>query len=428
MSILSWEEFRERSIWEYELKIDPADLKLGHFVRLMSIPWEETNFPLQGVLVDSFDTKRWFQAHCDWVVIDLDRSTTQYRPAHFARHGLEKAGQHVASEAIHLLRRSNIDRETLQSASSDYGKLDEQAERLIRDLIDDREIDAAGAGRVVEELADGLNKNVAALVWLSRIKQRDRYTAQHCINVAILCMGVAASLDWSREDIEMAGLAGLLHDLGKMRLDLDILNKPGRLTPEEFEHVKQHTVYGRDMLRPDRTIPEKVVEAALTHHERPDGQGYPHGLSGEQISPLARLVAIIDAYDAITSNRVYDPARSHHEALGILWKNRETQFDKELVESLTQFMGWVTPGTLVRLSNDELAIVLEAPSTRGFLPLVRLLYPENGAYRMGQELDLAGQRAAGVVNPVRVAEVLPDGYADIDVRDLSEQLSGLIPD
>lgn len=421
MTIQSWEEFRERSIWEYELKIHPADLKLGHFVRQLSIPWESTNFPLQGFMLETFERKKWLQEHCDWVVIDMDRSANPWRPATYARHGLSSTGTGAAS--MDLLRRSQINHDTIQGALKTYRRLDEQTEALLVGISDDGPIDVAQASHAVSELADGLEKNIAALVWLTRIKQKDRYTAQHCINVAILAMGLAVSLGWSRQDVEMAGLAGLLHDVGKMRLDLDILNKTGRLTPEEFEHVKQHAQFGHDMVVAETPVPFAVAMAMLCHHERPDGTGYPKGLSGDQIIPMARLISVVDAYDAITSTRVYDPARSHHQALGILWKNRAKQFDKEMVEGLTQFLGWVTPGTLVQLSDRRLAIVMEAPSTRGFLPLVRLVESTDNGCRLGEELDLAGQREAGIRHPIRIAEVLPDGHDGIDIRQLTDGLT-----
>lgn len=423
VSILSWEEFRERSLWEYELKICPADVKLGHFVRQLSIPWERTDFPLQGMLIDTFEKKKWLQDHCDWVIIDLDRSPNQHRPAAYARHGPNFSAGHVNNHAVDLLRRTSIDRKTLSAAVNTYRRLDQQAESLIQTLSADADIDTQKARGVIGEMAESIDENLAALVWLSRIKQRDRYTAQHCINVAILSMGLAASLGWGQREMEMAGLAGLLHDLGKMRVDTSILNKNGRLTPDEFEQVKRHTVFGYKMLRAEAAIPEDVAMAVLTHHERPDGAGYPQGLDADRISPLSRVISIIDAYDAITSHRVYDPARSHHEALGILWKNRGSQFDRQFVEALTSFMGWVTPGTLVRLSNDDLAVVMESPSTRGFLPLVRIVRKDEDGLRLGKELDLAGQRAAGVSNPLRVADVLPDGHAGIDVRELTAQLT-----
>ena len=423
VNIQSWEEFRERSIWEYELKISPADLKLGHFVRRLSIPWEKTDFPLQGMMVDSFEKKKWLQEHCDWVIIDLDRSPNPYRPAVYARHGRDHDTHGIEGPALHLLRTASIGQETLSAAIGNYQKLDQQAESLIERLSADAEIDMQQARSVVDEMADGLEENLAALVWLSRIKQRDRYTAQHCINVAILSMGMAASLGWGRRDVEMAGLAGLLHDLGKMRVDKEVLNKNGRLTSDEYEQVKRHTTLGYDMLRKEKAIPDEVARAVLGHHERPDGAGYPQGLTGEQIAPLTRVISIIDAYDAITSHRVYDPARSHHQALGILWKNRGSQFDRKFVECLTSFMGWVTPGTLVRLSNDDLAVVMESPSIRGFLPLVRTIRNDEKGLHLGPELDLAGQRAAGVSNPLRVSEVLPDSHAGIDMRELTAQLT-----
>ncbi len=421
MTIQSWEEFQERSIWEYELKIHPADLKLGHFVRQLSIPWERTHFPLQGFMLETFERKKWIQEHCDWVVIDMDRSANPWRPATYARHGLSSS--EAGSARVDLLRRGQVDQDTIRDALKTYRRLDDQAESLLATINDGTPIDIAEASRAVGELADGMEKNIAALVWLTRIKQKDRYTAQHCINVAILAMGLAVSLGWSRDDIEMAGLAGLLHDVGKMRLDLEILNKTGRLTAEEFEHVKQHAQFGHDMVTAETPVPFPVAMAVLCHHERPDGTGYPKGLSGDQTIPMARLISVVDAYDAITSNRVYDPARSHHQALGILWKNRDRQFDKAMVEGLTQFLGWVTPGTLVRLSDHRLAMVMEAPSTRGFLPLVRLVEFNDDHCQLGEELDLARQREARIRNPVRIAEVLPDGHDGIDMRQLTDSMT-----
>lgn len=400
----------------YQSRIEPSDLQIGHFVTRLDIPWSETRFPLQGVLVDTARKKRWMQEHCAWVVVCQERSSNKWLPA---RRKPVAPGTGGTGPAKRLALGGEVNAETLERALEIYGSLDTRIHDLAEQFRLGERIDVDSAHSVVSELAGVLEHHAAALVWLTRIKERDDYTARHCINASILSIGLAHALEWDQRKIEHAGLAGLLHDLGKLRIDPDILNKPGRLTPDEYEVIKTHTTIGYELLREEGGLPRPVILAVLHHHERPDGQGYPHGLSGGAIPPLARLVGIVDAYDAITSERVYDPARSHHDALGILWKQRNRQFDGPMVEAFTQYLGWVTPGTLVRLTSGELGLVLHAREGRGLLPLVRLLEADEAGYRLGATLDLSRQRPETGDAPVRVAEVLPDGHEGVDIRLLS---------
>jgi len=401
----------------YESRIDPSDLQIGHFVTRLDIPWSETRFPLQGVLVDNGRKKRWMKEHCAWVVICRERSPNKWLPARRTPVAPQSGG---AGPVRRLALGGEVNAETLERALEIYGSLDSRIHDLAEQFRLGKRIEVDSAQTVVSELAGVLEHHAAALVWLTRIKERDDYTARHCINASILSIGLSHALEWDRRRIEHAGLAGLLHDLGKLRIDPEILNKPARLTPEEYEIIKTHTTIGYELLSEEGGLPQPVMEAVLHHHERPDGQGYPHGLSRGAIPPLARLVGIVDAYDAITSERVYDPARSHHDALGILWKQRNRQFDGPMVEAFTQYLGWVTPGTLVRLTSGELGLVLHAREGRGLLPLVRLLEAQADGYELGATLDLSRQRPETGDAPVRVAEVLPDGHEGVDVRLLSQ--------
>jgi HD-GYP domain-containing protein (c-di-GMP phosphodiesterase class II) len=237
-------------------------------------------------------------------------------------------------------------------------------------------------------------------------------------------MGLAQALGWNAEQVEQAGMAGMLHDLGKLKLDLRILNKPGRLTPEEYEHVKQHARFGFEMLQQESEIDPEVAQAVLEHHERPDGRGYPHGLSGGEQQALSALITVVDAYDAITSRRPYSPPRSHHEALGILWKERGRQFSGEMVEALIQFLGWITPGTLVRLTSEQYAVVLTASHEHRLWPRVRLLEADGDHLVPAERIDLAEHNRKFPDQPIRVAEVLPAAALDIDLHRLLQQEGG----
>lgn len=414
-------EAQRELLWDNEVLIEPAHLQEGHFVSRLDRPWIGTPFPLEGVRIADADQLDWLRRECGWVVVDLLRSDARFRPVRerarpWQRFGASSRGYLSDEQAsINVLRRARLDHEVVSQSMDMHGLLHSQADSLIDTIASGRRIQADQAREHVSRIADDLEKNAAAMVWLTRIKQADAYTAQHCVNVAILAMGLAQAMEWPRDQIEFAGLAGMLHDLGKMKLEPAILNKAGRLSRAEYDHVKHHPRFGYFMLKGDANIHPAVAQAVLEHHERPDGGGYPHGRRGDSLQPLSALVSVVDAYDAITSRRPYSAPRSHHEALGILWKQRDRQFDAGMVEALIQFLGWITPGTLVRLTTGKHAIVLRASHEHRLWPIVRLLEPAADDWRIGRRMDLAAHNMEHPKQPVRVAEVLPDGALGLDL-------------
>src|SRR6056297_308202 len=417
-------------LWENEVLIEPAHLQFGHFVSRMDRPWIDTPFSLEGVLLVKQKQLDWFRQHCDWVIVDLLRSENRFRPPrrrYYSATGRRQEWSGYLSDeqaAINVLRRAKLDREIVSESVEMHSLLRSQAEALVENISHTGRIDSRRARQSVSSIADSLENNIAAMVWLTRIKQADEYTAQHCVNVAILSMGLAQALEWQQDQIELAGLAGMLHDLGKTKLDKTILNKPGRLSDDEYDHVKQHSRFGYLMLREDKEVHPEVSQAVLEHHERPDGSGYPNGRDRTSLQPMSALISVVDAYDAITSKRPYSSARSHHEALGILWKQRNKQFDAGMVETLIQFLGWITPGTVVRLSTGQYAIVLRASQKHRLWPLVRLLEPLGEGYRVTTWVDLAEHNESKPERPIRVAEVLPDDALEIELRAVLKEEGG----
>lgn len=409
-------------LWDYQACIEPAQLAIGHFVARLDRPWGDSPFAMQGVMVSDSSIRAWMTTHCAWVVIDLKRSENKTRPPELTGVGAGGTAFDQLEHPRNVLRQYRINRRSMRTALSHYGVLGRQTRRFLNACAAGQSLDIQAAEAAIHSLAETLEHNLAALVWLTRIKQQDDYTAEHCINVAVLAMGLAYALEWPREEIELAGMAGLLHDLGKMRVDSAILNKPGRLTPDEYEHLKTHTTLGYELLRRDPDVPAPVTQVVLDHHERPDGQGYPNARAAHEVGPLSSLVAVVDSYDAITSNRVYDAARSHHEALGILWRQRDKQFDATLVEAFIQFMGWVTPGTLVRLSTGDIAVVIQANHGRRLKPVVRLLVPDGDGYHPGDEWNLAELAPSEGEPWIRIRDVLPDGAEGVDLRALTARL------
>jgi len=407
-------------LFESECAVDPTELQVGHFVSRLDRPWRESPFPLEGVMILSDDTKSWFAENCGWVVIDLLRSRNGYRPPS-ARTYRPRSHAHEPHNAdpnapVNMLRRARLTEESVSEAVDCHDLLYRQAAMLIASLKQSGRLDAEQARLGLRKIASSLESNIAAMVWLTRIKHADEQIAEHSVNTAILAMGLARSLEWSDKDVERAGLAGLLHDLGKLKLDQATVNKSGDLTEEEMEHVRSHSRVGYELLRDDDQIHPDVARAVLEHHERPDGKGYPDGKFAGAILPMAALVSVVNAYDAMTSNWLSQPAISHHEALGVQWRQRDHKFDAGMVEKLIQFLGWVTPGILVRLSSGDFAVVLQASHEHRLWPLVRILRRENEHYVSAERVDLAHQPMPEGKPVLKIQAVLPDGAIEVDLN------------
>jgi response regulator RpfG family c-di-GMP phosphodiesterase len=287
-------------------------------------------------------------------------------------------------------------------------------------------INAGDASEFAARLADGVEESLAALMWLSRIKDSRLYLTQHLIHTTLLMAGFVHALGWGRERVETAALVGLLHDLGKLRLDRNLLQKSETPSDKELHALQTHPTIAAELLRQNPDVPWEVIAGVAASHERPDGTGYPRGLKGDAIPVMARLIAVIDAYDAMTSKRAHGKLMTHQQALGQLWKERGAQFHADIVERFIQFLGWVTPGTLVRLSDQRLAVVMEMRHEGGVRPVVRPLTQTAGGLRMGGELVLRPQVGGSAQETLAIAELLPDSSADTNPRELTEQLFAVL--
>jgi putative nucleotidyltransferase with HDIG domain len=242
---------------------------------------------------------------------------------------------------------------------------------------------------VVNEIVDSVTRHGDALISLSRLKSADEYTYMHSVAVCALMVSLGRNLNLSEEDCRLAGMAGLMHDIGKAGTPLEVLNKPGSLTDEEFQIIRRHPEIGEGMLRESGMTNEKVLDVVRHHHERMSGNGYPDRLPAEKITLLARMGAVTDVYDAITSNRPYkagwDPAESLAKMAS--WKGH---FDEEVLKAFIKSLGIYPTGSLVRLSSGRLAVVVEQNQARITAPKVKVFFSTNsGTQLRPQLLDLA---------------------------------------
>jgi HD-GYP domain-containing protein (c-di-GMP phosphodiesterase class II) len=237
-----------------------------------------------------------------------------------------------------------------------------------------------------------------ALMLMTQLKNRDEYTAQHSMNVCIFSIALGRQINLSLDELNNLGLCGMMHDMGKMQVPLEVLNKPGRLTAEELTVMQSHTTKGWKILLNTQGMYAGAVDVAYSHHERLDGKGYPRQLKAEQITPYTRIVAIADAYDAISSDRVYKKGQTHLEAIKILTEASSTgHLDSGLAMKFIECLGIYPAGCLVELSSGEVGMVIEVNPKAKLKPKVLMLLDKNKQHCNHYIADLAflGQNVDG---------------------------------
>jgi len=330
-----------------EHKVPVNELGLGMFVTNLDKPWEESEFLFQGFMITNQNELLALQEQCQYVYVRASIDTN--KPI--------QDGNVQYVNKIRLTDEMSNARSAYQNACSET-KIILDTMRLTGNLDVDR------VNSIVDDMVDSILRNDGAMSLLSQIKHKDEYTAEHSLRVGLFSASLAKELGLKPLEIKNAGTCGLLHDIGKVKIPIDILNKPGAFTQEEYELMKSHTTSGKKLLIGQSGIYPGSVDTAFLHHERLDGTGYPRGVSSEKIPYFAKIVAVADTYDAITSHRCYKDGKTSLKAFGILYKHCGTGYEKELVETFIKVMGVYAPGCIVEMTNDEVGIVISTNKTK----------------------------------------------------------------
>ena len=315
--------------------------------------------------------------------------------------GLEKVVASVSIPHVQIgtvaFARDTGDFDAAEEANSRHAYL--HALDAVRDFGDrtanDKPISVYQVRDAARSIVDNVLSNKSAMLELGGLRGRDEYTFFHSVNVTILSVALGSLISTNRRFLNSLGVGALMHDIGKMGVDLDILNKRGPLSGEEWEIMRLHPVHGAEVAATMRGLDRSSIVVILEHHMRYDLDGYPGRTPRRPQHLTSRIVALADAYDAMTSRRSYAEARPQDEAMEVIAKNAGTAFDPALVRMFTQMMGIYPPRSVVRLSSGEIAIVV-MPNNDIVMPCVRIITDGDGAFVQPHDLDLSDEtQAAG---------------------------------
>ncbi|WUR14632.1 HD-GYP domain-containing protein [[Empedobacter] haloabium] len=368
-------------------KITLAQARTGMYVHKIEGSWLNSPFWQSSFEIDSADvlaTMRTTGIKALW--IDTERGLDVAVPP--------AAPTAVAPAAAPPFAFARVERATTREEMARAGKVIARAKGAVMTMFNEARMgrlgDLTAATDLVDDVAASVMRNQGALINLVRLKQADDYTYLHSVAVCAMMIALARQLGLPDQEVRDCGMAGLLHDLGKVAIPPEILNKPGKLTDEEFQQVKRHPVAGFEALGGWQDVPDIARDVCLHHHERYDGKGYPHGLKGEQISRHARMGAVCDVYDAITSNRPYKEGWCPAESLRRMaeW-TKEGHFDPVLFAAFVKCMGIYPVGTLLRLKSSRLGVVVD--NSKSLLkPIVKVFFSARSmGYIQPEEVDLS---------------------------------------
>jgi HD-GYP domain-containing protein (c-di-GMP phosphodiesterase class II) len=391
-------------------KIRVEQLAIGMHLKEFCGSWMEHPFWRTGfVIVDPKDIKAVLASSIKEVWIDCSKGD-DIAAGEVAVSAADSEAQVDAELQQVLVEHREINPVSAAEELERAAKICSQSKRAVISMFEEarmgKAVDVGGAKKLVEEITDSVARNPGALISLARLKTADDYTYMHSVAVCAMMVALAKQLSLGEEQTRLAGLAGLLHDLGKATMPMDVLNKPGKLTNEEFAIIRTHPQEGYRLLLTGNNVDAVVLDVCLHHHEKMDGSGYPEGLKGDGISLFAKMGAVCDVYDAITSNRPYkvgwDPAESLRKMAE--WANGH--FDGKVFQAFVKSLGIYPVGSLVRLTSGRLGVVVEQTGKSLTTPSVKVFFSTKSNMRIIPEvidLSLPGstEKIAGREDPAK---------------------------
>ena len=373
-------------------KIKAKDLQLGMHLHELCGSWMEHPFwRSKFTLTDPNDIRRIIESGITEVRIDVDKGLDVPDEATVE---LEISGAEVLVVA-EVAQRAEAPKpasmsEELQRAAMICAKARHAVVSMFQEVRMGNAISAEAASELVEEISSSVLRNPGALISLARLKTADDYTYMHSVAVCGLMVSLARQLGLDEKEVREAGMAGLMHDLGKAVMPMAVLNKPGKLTDDEFRVIKSHPVEGHRLLLEGKSASAIVLDVCLHHHEKVDGSGYPDRLTGDEISVFAKMGAVCDVYDAITSNRPYKAGWDPAESIRKMTEWSKNHYDERVFQAFIKSIGIYPVGSLVKLGSSRLAVVIEQSEKSLLTPRVKAFFSTKAqTYIVPELIDLA---------------------------------------
>ncbi|MAG76306.1 MAG: phosphohydrolase [Colwelliaceae bacterium] len=352
-----------------EISIDA--LKPGMYVK--SISYQDKGFILksEGYVLSIAKIMQLKDAGIKRVIIDPDKKK--------AVEEVDKVMPNINSSPLSRLNKVRGKPEIpmedeLKQAQALYGSAKDLQSKILSNALTDKAVNAEEVRETTDAMVDSIFRNQDALACLSRLRSKSDYLMEHSLNCSILMAMFAKHLNFDRDVIEQLTLGAFLHDLGKVFIPSEILDKPGSLTPKEQSIVKTHVALGAKILEDTPHISHITMTCIKEHHERLDGSGYPKGLDDEDIGKYGRMMAIVDSYDAMTSDKCYKAAIHPTAAFKTLIQETNSAYDEALVEKFIQCLGVYPVGTLVQLNSGKIGLISELNREKPTSPIVKVFY------------------------------------------------------
>ncbi len=369
------------------IKIDISELKLGMYVVSVATAKKSADVKTQGYISSKAIVDTLHKLGVKQLFIDPSKTKVTAADSDAKQ---ESVITPTKKADVDIYQSTHNFSAEMSKAKSLFSNAKDLQQKLLLDIAKDKQIDMKSISKTTNAIVDSVFRNQDALSCMARLRIKDEYLVEHSLNVSILMSIFAKHLRLDKDIIEQLALGAFLHDVGKIKVPDHILHKPGKLTEAEYKIMKLHVDYGVEIISQETHISEIALNIAHHHHERLDGAGYPQGLPAEKLSIYARMITIVDSYDAMTADRVYRHGMSPIKAFGILQEKSGEIFDGELVEKFIQCLGVYPIGTLVKLSSGKLGLISKLNKNKPLNPFVNVFYNT----RMNQvvpiqELDLS---------------------------------------
>ena len=419
-------------------KVDVRDLQWGVFVSELDRPWIETPFLFQGFELSTPKELEHLKKHCKYVYIDTDlgpdiKIKSGNREMLQRMRILEEQDRQIARSVRELAEKSlprhkrkpYEDLTTFEDELITAREIEKETRSVIQDMLQDAEkgaLDLTRASKAVENMSRSTMRNPDALMCLSQLKDVSEYAALHSMRATILALAFGRHLVYTKDELHTLGMGALLHDIGMAKVPKEILEKNGALNDAEFEQVRKHVFWGSEMVMSAGDASPMTIGFIEQHHERHDGSGYPYQRQDKMIATDGAIGAIIDVYDAITSDRGYAGGLSAEDALRKLYEWRHKDFNAALVEDFIKCMGIFPIGSLVELSTGSIGVVVTINRSRRLKPKVAVvLTPSKTPYSHTMLIDLMDS-AASHDRELKIKRVLPAGSFGINPMEYIVQL------